>query len=144
MDEPAAPIDEPALEAIRDLAQTHSLVNRIQTEQTGSTLSLLIVDLDRDRYPDQVADVRLEIQWYRNDDYNFHYVEHQSSNRVWQCRWDRHPNSHTTRAHFHPPPDASAADAVADQPPDRHPSALFTRTMANARDRISDLWETVE
>jgi hypothetical protein len=69
-----------------------------------------------------------------------HYVE-THSDRAWQCRWDRHQNPHTQRTHFHPPPAADSTAAVPDQPPDHHPSAIVTRTLANIRDRIEDLWE---
>jgi len=140
MDEPAAPVDSPGLETIRDRARTHSLVERTRVEQTGSTISMVVLSLSMDHYPGHVQDARIEIQWYLNGDYNFHYVERHRSEKIWQCRWDRHPNPHTSRTHFHPPPEAESTAAVADHPADRHPSALFTRTLANVRDRISDLW----
>jgi hypothetical protein len=140
MDEPAAPIDSTALDAICDRARTHSLVEQIRREQTGSSVSMVVLRLSTDRYPEYVQEARVEIQWYTNDDYNFHYVEQHASEDIWQCRWDRHPNPHTARAHFHPPPEADSTAAIADQPEDQHPSAMFTRTFANIRDRIADLW----
>jgi len=101
-------------------------------------------ELDRDRYPDPIAEARVEIRGYTNGDYTFHYVETHTASDIWQCRWDRHQNPHTTRTHFHPPPAARSADAVPDRPADRHLSALFTRTLANVRQRIDELWENVE
>lgn len=141
MDGTAAPVDETVLETLRERARIHSLIEGTQVERTGDTVSMVRAEFDLGRYPTQVQDARLEIQWYTNDDYNFHYIETQSTDEIWQCRWDRHPNPHTTRTHFHPPPDARSADAISDSPADCHPSALFTRTLANIRQRIDDLWE---
>lgn len=140
MSDSAAPIDDAVLETIRDRVQTHPLVDTVTTERTGATLSMVQLACDLDRYPAHVTAVRVEIRWYTNDDYNFHYVETHADD-IWQCRWDRHPNPHTQRTHFHPPPDAKSEDAVPDDPVDRHPSAMVTRTLANIRDRIDMLWE---
>jgi hypothetical protein len=104
-------------------------------------VSMVVGILDPDRYPPHTQEARLEIQWYTNGDYNFHYVETQDAGDIWQCRWDRHPNPHTQRMHFHPPPTARSNDAVPDSPADHHPSALFTRALANIRQRIDSLWQ---
>jgi hypothetical protein len=143
MSSSAAPIDDAVLETIAERARTHSLIETVQTERTGEMVSMVVAILDSDRYPPHIEEVRLEIQWYTNGDYNFHYVETQESSDIWQCRWDRHPNSHTQRIHFHPPPAARSNDAVPDSPADHHPSALFTRTLANIRQRIESLWNQV-
>lgn len=135
----AAPIDDAVLESFAERARTHQLIRTVQSEQTDGMVSMVAVALDLDRYPPHIQDARLEIQWYTNGDYNFHYVETQDSGEIWQCRWDRHPNPHTQRTHFHPPPEARSDDAVPDSPPDTHPSALFTRTLANVRQRIKNL-----
>lgn len=50
---------------------------------------------------------RLDITWYTSGAYAFHYAD--AADRHW--RFDRHPNPHSTMAHFHEPPDAR--DAVA-------------------------------
>lgn len=140
MSSSAAPIDDAILETIAERARTHSLTKTVRTERTGEMISMVVAILDSDRYPPNVQEARLEIRWYTNGDYNFHYMETQDSGEVWQCRWDRHPNRHTQRMHFHPPPAVRSADAVPDSPADHHPSALFTRTLANIRQRIKDLW----
>jgi hypothetical protein len=142
MDGSAAPIDDSILELLAERARTHPLAETVHTEYTSGILSLVIVELDRNQYPDRIQGARIEIRWYTNGDYNFHYVETHSSDEIWQCRWDKHVNPHTTRTHFHPPPQAGSADAIADQPSDCHPSDLFTRTMANIRQRIGDVWDS--
>lgn len=50
---------------------------------------------------------RLDIQWSELDMYSFHYIDTADIN--W--RFDRHPNTHSPEAHFHPPSDASTATA---------------------------------
>ena len=140
MDSPAAPIDESVLETFYQRAETHPLTQTVQGDRTGRTLTQLTVLFDTDQYPEHIDTARLEIQWYQNEDYNFHYIETHPTGEDWQCRWDRHPNPHTTRIHFHPPPEARSDDAVPDSPADRHPSALFARVLASIQTRIEDLW----
>lgn len=65
----AAPIDDTVLEAIRTRVQTHSLIGSVATERTGNTLSLVRLECDIARYPDQVNEARLEVRWYTNGDY---------------------------------------------------------------------------
>jgi len=57
-------------------------------------------------YPPSVFEATLIVRWYANDDFTIHYRESHEDND-WECRWDRHPNPHTSRDHFHPPPDAT-------------------------------------
>ena len=142
MDGSAAPIDDSILELLAERARTHPLAKTVHTEYTSGILSLVVVELDRDQYPDRIQGARIEIRWYTNGDYNFHYIETHTSDEVWQCRWDKHVNPHTTRTHFHPPPSANSADAIPDQLSDCHPNDLFTRTMANIRQRIADVWDS--
>ncbi|ELZ31361.1 hypothetical protein C474_08667 [Halogeometricum pallidum JCM 14848] len=98
----------------------------------------LRVELSREYYPEAVS-ARLEIRWYRNDDFTIHYQE-EHPDGVWKCRWDRHPNTHNSRDHFHPPPAASRTDAEDTQwPPDHRDVSrlVFDRL----EDRIETLWE---
>jgi hypothetical protein len=50
---------------------------------------------------------RLDIQWSELDNYSFHYVD--SAGMNW--RFDRHPNTHSPEAHFHPPLEQESSDA---------------------------------
>jgi hypothetical protein len=137
----AAPIDEAVLETVYERARAHPLIETVNGDRTDGTLTQVNVSFDPDQYPDRIQAASLEIQWYTNGDYNLHYIETHRSDEEWQCRWDRHPNPHTTRMHFHPPPAARSNDAIPDSPSDRHPSAMFARTLANVRERIEDLWK---
>jgi len=71
MDGSTAPIDDSVLELLAERARTHPLVETVRTEHTSGILSLVVVELDRDRYPDRIQDARIEIRWYTNGDYNF-------------------------------------------------------------------------
>lgn len=137
----AAPIDDSVLETFYERAQVHPLIDTVDGDWSDETLTQVDVTFDIDQYPEQVQAAKLEMRWYTNDDYNFQYIEKRSADVDWQCRWDRHPNPHTSRTHFHPPPAARSRDAVPDSPTDRHPSAMFARTLANVRARIEDLWK---
>ncbi|WP_308444705.1 hypothetical protein [Halomicrobium urmianum] len=98
----------------------------------------LRLELSNDYYPGDVS-ARFEIRWYRNDDFNFHYQEaHQDS--TWKCRWDRHPNVHNSRAHFHPPPAASRTDAEDAQWPRDHRD-VYRLIIDDIEERIETLWE---
>lgn len=49
---------------------------------------------------------RFDVQWSERGNYTFHYTDEEGLN--W--RFDRHPNDHAPRAHFHPPPDAADSE----------------------------------
>ncbi|WP_435102502.1 hypothetical protein [Halarchaeum sp. P4] len=88
--------------------------------------------------PGEVS-AQLEIRWYRNDDFNVHYQE-KHPNQTWKCRWDRHPNTHNSRDHFHPPPAASRPDAEdAEWPPDHR--VVGRLVLDQIEERVETLWE---
>ncbi|WP_244605256.1 hypothetical protein [Halorussus halobius] len=98
----------------------------------------LRVDLSGAYYPSEIS-ARLEIRWYRNDDFNVHYQEEQRD-ASWECRWDRHPNAHNSRDHFHPPPAASRDRAEdARWPPDHRDVGRLV--FGRIEKRIETLWE---
>lgn len=134
-----APIDAAVLDLFRERARTHPLVGRIEAKSDFDAISTLVLRFEEDRYPESVSGARLEIQWYENGEYNFHYHESHENGRVWQCRWDRHPNSHSTDAHFHRPSNADTSDVVADPTASTYPEEMLTRTLANVRQRIDEL-----
>jgi len=134
-----------------DAAILESIAGRFRTDENVAEVTLalgdveghqrLVVTLDPDRYPDFVATARLEVQWYRNDGFNVHYVETHADGDPWQCRWDRQRNPHNERGHFHPPPDA--ADPVDVEYPDDYRDVLSAIRVV-IRDRIGALWERQE
>lgn len=98
----------------------------------------LRVEVSGDYYPDE-ASAHFEIRWYRNDDFNMHYQEGRRDG-VWKCRWGRHTNTHNSRDHFHPPPDASRTDAEDARWPDDHRDMCHL-VLARVEERIETLWE---
>jgi len=131
-----APIDRAVLERIRSRFVGPQMFDSVTLIEDGK-LSLRVA-LSADYYPG-AASAWFEIRWYRNDDFTIHYQEeHQDS--VWTCRWDRHPNSHNSRDHFHPPPAARRTNAEdAQWPPDHRDVCRLILDRIEAR--IETLWE---
>lgn len=100
-----APIDRPILEYIRDRLETTRQFTGVELTEADGHLELRAVFAD-DYYPAGITETTLFVRWYTNDDFTIHYREHHDDGD-WECRWDRHPNPHNTRDHFHPPPDAA-------------------------------------
>jgi hypothetical protein len=130
-------IDRPVLEFLRDRLATTGQVRTATVTDTGGHLELR-VELSGAYYPDDVHAATLSIRWYTNDDFAIHYRETHDG-EDWECRWDRHPNPHHTRAHFHPPPDASTPGEDASWPADYRE---VTRVVFDeVESRIADLWD---
>ncbi len=96
-------IDLPALRRIRDLwLELEPLVDSTAYDDPVAPTELQV------SLSDGVGDAesaRLDIEWSDRGMYTFHYVDGTGVN--W--RFDRHPNTHSPLAHFHPPPDAAGA-----------------------------------
>jgi hypothetical protein len=137
-----APLDREVLDALYERGREHSLVADAEFESGTVTVRSLVLTLDGSQYPETVVSATFTIRWFENDDYSFHYCERHpdESPTLWECRWDRHPNPHATRTHFHEPPHADDSAVVNDPVSELHPSATFARTMANVRERIETLW----
>lgn len=73
----------------------------------GYAPNSVVLYYDLGYFPQEVEEAFLHVRWYTNDDFNVHYEERYADSDVWKCRWDRHPNEHNSREHFHQPPDAS-------------------------------------
>ena len=67
----------------------------------------VVAEYDLGYFPPDVERASLRIRWYQTDDFTIHYSEQHADGSRWECRWDRHPNDHNTRDHFHPPPSAA-------------------------------------
>ncbi|MFN3270108.1 MAG: response regulator transcription factor, partial [Candidatus Kapaibacteriota bacterium] len=79
-------------------------------------LDIVIADYDLGYFPSGVTRAYLRIRWFETDDFSIHYSEQYQTGNSWECRWDRHPNDHNTREHFHPPPDAPTPGEDQDYP----------------------------
>lgn len=131
-----APIDRAVLQQMRSRFTGSRLTDTAYIVEDGKLH--LRIELSGDYYPSEVS-ARFEIRWYRNDDFNSHYQEERDA-ETWQCRWDRHPNVHNSRDHFHPPPAASRSDAQDDQWPTDH-REVCRHVVDYLEKRIETLWE---
>jgi len=131
-----APLDRAVLERMQSRFAGRRMFEAVDLVEEGKLY--LRVELAGDYYP-EAASARLEIRWYRNDDFTVHYQEERQES-VWKCRWDRHPSSHNARDHFHPPPDASRTNAEdAQWPPDHRDVCQLV--LDSVEERIETLWE---
>lgn len=131
-----APIDRPVLEELRDRLRTTAQVANATITRTEGHLALR-VRLAESYYPDGIS-AALLVRWYTNDDCKVHYRERHEKTE-WEQRWDRHPNPHNTRDHFHPPPDATTPGDDADWPEDyREMVGLVLDTLET---RINQIWK---
>jgi hypothetical protein len=131
-----APIDRQIIEYLRDrLETTPQVTTAVITDAEGHLA--LRVQLSDAYYPDEVEAATLLIRWYTNDDCKIHYREDHGDSS-WDCRWDRHPNPHNTRDHFHPPPDAPTPGDDGEWPADYR--QLLTLVLDEIEVRIDELW----
>lgn len=130
------PIDRPILEFLRTrLAATSQVEQAVITDATGHLE--LHVTFAPSYYPTSVDDATLAVRWYTNDDFEIHYRDVRSDSS-WECRWDRHPNPHNTRDHFHPPPTAPTPGENASWPADHRD--VLTLVLDEVERRIADPW----
>lgn len=120
----SGPLDVATLDVLARRAETHPLVDGWAVRPDSLSPRRLELQLDAAQYPGPVADVRLDVHWFEGGDYAVHYLETRGDD-VWQCRWDRHPKPGEPRAHFHPPPDASAAVEASGIDATHHLGVLF-------------------
>ena len=99
----------------------------------------VVADFDLGYLPGGITRAYLQILWFETDDFSIHYSEQYRTADSWECRWDRHPNDHNTREHFHPPPDAPTPGEDATYP-DEWRDVLAT-VLTRLDDRISAFWE---
>lgn len=131
------PIDRPILEFLQSrLTTTKQVETAVITDASGHLE--LCVEFATTYYPGTVDEATLSVRWYISDDFTIHYREARADSD-WECRWDRHPNSHNTRDHFHPPPTASTPGEDASWPTDHRD--VLTLVLGDIERRIGDLWD---
>jgi hypothetical protein len=81
----------------------------------------------------------LQIRWYETDDFNAHYAKRYNDGDRWECRSDRHQNSHNARSHFHPPRDATTPGTDAEYTWGW--LNVLSRILEDIDDRIEAFWD---
>ncbi|GAB3419488.1 hypothetical protein GCM10027435_20900 [Haloparvum alkalitolerans] len=131
------PPDRQTLRLLERQLAADELVAEVAFDPDPYEPRLLRATLDRDSYPDSVTAVRLDVRWFTTGDFSIHYVESRGDDR-WECRWDRHPNAHNARVHFHEPP---ACATVTDLDlSSLHPLDVYATAFEAVERRIRSLW----
>lgn len=138
-DEPATgPIDYTNLRRIGRWLESSERFSDVRYRPEYAPESV-VAEYDLGYYPAAVERAYLRLRWYETDDFSIHYSEQYGDGEQWECRWDRHPNEHNSRSHFHPPPaaatpgeDASYADDWRD---------VLTTVLERLDARVRAFWE---
>jgi len=126
------------LDDIRSYLVRSRRFEQVECEPAHSPTSLRCY-FDTGYYPTALEEVYLDIVWFTNSDFTIHYHEWYSDGETWECRWDRHPNSHNNREHFHSGPDATRANAVdASYPTDWRD--VLERVLTETDERMRGFW----
>ncbi|ELZ29112.1 hypothetical protein C474_13614 [Halogeometricum pallidum JCM 14848] len=132
------PPDRQTLRLLERILSDDPLVATTEYEPDSYEPRLLRVRFDLDRYPPAIESARLDLRWFTTGDFSLHYVETVSNGEHWECRWDRHPNPHNARVHFHRPP---AGEKVEDLTLEsHHPIDVGSTVLAAIERRIADQW----
>ncbi len=133
------PTDTAILDRIAAYLVHSDRFSDIQT-RPESAPTAVIADYDLGYVPGGVTRAYLQIRWFETDDFSIQYSEQYQTDNEWECRWDRHPNDHNAREHFHPPPDASTPGEDADYPDDWRD--ILAIVLTHLDDRINAFWNT--
>lgn len=131
-----APIDRPILELMQTRLSATNQVERVSITDDSGHLELRLVFAST-YYPETVDEAILAVRWYTNDDFKIHYREVYSG-YAWECRWDRHPNPHNSRDHFHASPDAATPGEDASWATDYRD--VLASIFDDIEQRIEQLW----
>ena len=136
--ESTGPPDRQTLQLLERHLSRRSLVDHTEFVPDSFEPRLLRAGLDRTQFPDEVDSVRLDIRWFTTGDFSVHYVETQADGSRWECRWDRHPNEHNDRLHFHQPPNGH--DTVDLSFPSTHPLEVYSTVLDALTQRLANQW----
>ena len=133
------PPDRQTLQLLEGILADEPLVATTEFDPDSYEPQLLRALCEESRYPPTVETARLDIRWFASGDFSIHYVETMAADR-WECRWDRHPNPHNARLHFHQPP---VGDDIADLTwSSLHPIDVVSTVVAAIDQRIEQHWST--
>ena len=138
-DPSTGPPDRRTLQLLDRRLVGHSLVSVTEYRPDSYEPRLLRARLDGERFPDAVTAARLDIRWFTTGDFSLHYVETHGDDTEWECRWDRHPNEHNTRLHFHRPPNGNDVDDLSLS--STHPMEVYVTVFEAIRRRLTTLWD---
>jgi hypothetical protein len=134
-------------ERILDEALLRTVARRLGRLTRTGTVSVfpaeksasVVASLDLQYYPEPFDEVTLEVRAYTDGSFFVTYRERRAG-EDWMCRWDRHDNPHSSRDHFHQPPDAHTDDAV-DRDFDEDFLDVLETVLDAIDDRLGTVWE---
>jgi len=131
------PIDTDVLRRIaRRLDTSDRFVEVLYRPEAAS--NAVVAEYDTAYFPAAIERASLQIQWFETDDFSIHYSEQYRDATNWECRWDRHPNDHNTRSHYHPPPDATKPGEDASYAVDWRD--VLTQVLTELDEHVQALW----
>lgn len=133
----STPIDFDVLDDMRKYLRRSDRFAEVEWRPSYAPDSLVCI-YDPGFYPASVEDSSLEITWYKNDDFSIHYQENWASGEERRCRWDRHPNDHNTRDHYHPLPDGATPGTNESYP--RNWKDILSNVLSEIDGRIEAFW----
>lgn len=131
-------IDSDVLERIGRRVRSSARFSSVEFRPSYAP-NAVVADFDMGYFPADVERAYLRIRWFETDDFNVHYSEQYRDGETWECRWDRHPNDHNDREHFHPPPDAPTPGEDATFAGDWR--ELISHVLSELDERIQSFWE---
>lgn len=134
------PPDQQTLRLLERHLTSDALVAETAFDPDSYEPRLLQAQLDTGRYPNSVTAVRLDIRWFTTGDFSIHYVEEHDQADQWECRWDRHPNTHNARLHFHQPPTATEITDL--ELSSLHPLEVYSTVFTAIEQRLESLWSS--
>jgi hypothetical protein len=132
------PIDAEILDRIATRLARSDRFDDIETRPEYAP-NAVIADYDLGYFPSGITRAYLRIRWFETDDFTIHYSEQYQTGTEWECRWDRHPNDHNTREHFHPPPGALTPGDDAGYPDDWRD--VLATVLTDLDDRVKAFWD---
>lgn len=133
------PPDRQTLRLLERHLASEALVVDTSFTPTPHEPRLLHVDFDTAAYPESVTAARLDVRWFTTGDFSLHYIETGTDGPHWECRWDRHPNSHNTRVHFHHPPDGNEVTDLSLA--SHHPLDVYATVLDAIEHRLNAQWD---
>jgi hypothetical protein len=131
------PVDSEVLDRIAAHLARSTRFDVVETRPPYAP-NAVVADYVLGYFPNGIARAYLRIRWFETGEFSIHYSEQYRTGESWECRWDRHPNDHNAREHFHPPPDAPTPGEDEDYP-DEWREVLAT-VLTRLDDRIEAFW----
>lgn len=133
-----APVDFELLDRIRIRLRESDRFQHVDWRPEYAPRSVIFY-YDLGYFPSVVDEAYLKVCWRENGDFIHHYEEKYGDGRRWACRWDRHPNDHNSRDHYHLPPDADRPCEDTDYPDDWRD--VITDILREIDDHVRAFWD---